>query len=89
MYAQFFFPGTGAVDDVGEQRGRFTSLNVPLSFGTDNGTFLRLFKRVMRRTMEVYQPEVVVLQCGELPAGLILIGKQFAQALMACCCASW
>ena len=66
MHGHYFFPGTGALEDVGEQRGRFCSLNVPLTAGTDNGTFLRLFKRVMRRTMEVYQPECIVLQCGEL-----------------------
>ena len=65
MYGNYFFPGTGALEDVGERGGRFCSLNVPLVAGTDNGTFLRMFKRIMRRVMDVYQPECVVLQCGE------------------------
>ena len=85
MYGPFFFPGTGAVDDVGEQRGRFCSLNVPLTAGTDNGTFLRLFKRVMRRTMEVYQPECVVLQCGAPPCGAPRWARSARQRMPGAC----
>ena len=29
-YGNGFFPGTGALKDIGEQRGRYYSLNVPL-----------------------------------------------------------
>eukprot|EP00878_Enallax_costatus_P042872 GHUV01050374.1.p1 GENE.GHUV01050374.1~~GHUV01050374.1.p1 ORF type:complete len:133 (+),score=10.75 GHUV01050374.1:47-445(+) len=29
-YGDFFFPGTGALIDIGEQRGRYYTLNVPL-----------------------------------------------------------
>jgi acetoin utilization deacetylase AcuC-like enzyme len=29
-YGDYFFPGTGDIKDIGEQRGRFYSLNVPL-----------------------------------------------------------
>lgn len=29
-YGDYFFPGTGALIDIGEQRGRYYTLNVPL-----------------------------------------------------------
>ena len=35
--------------------------------GTDDATFHRLFKPIMARIMEVFQPGAVVLQCGARP----------------------
>jgi acetoin utilization deacetylase AcuC-like enzyme len=29
-YGDYFFPGTGDLKDIGEQRGRYYTLNVPL-----------------------------------------------------------
>ena len=89
MYGNYFFPGTGALEDVGERGGRFCSLNVPLVAGTDNGTFLRMFKRIMRRVMEVYQPECVVLQCGAQPPGLDQLWRLGLGARQVRCAAAW
>jgi len=63
-YGDFFFPGTGALQDVGSGRGKYYSLNVPLKDGLDDASFQRLFKPIMTRVMEVYNPGAVVLQCG-------------------------
>eukprot|EP00879_Flechtneria_rotunda_P029411 GHRR01031814.1.p1 GENE.GHRR01031814.1~~GHRR01031814.1.p1 ORF type:complete len:398 (+),score=95.05 GHRR01031814.1:808-2001(+) len=63
-YGDFFFPGTGDIKDIGEQRGRYYSLNVPLKDGTDDKTFHALFKPVMTKVMEVFQPGAIVMQCG-------------------------
>jgi acetoin utilization deacetylase AcuC-like enzyme len=35
--------------------------------GADDATFHRLFKPIMARVMEVFQPGAVVLQCGAQP----------------------
>ena len=56
--------GTGALQDVGSGRGKYYSLNVPLKDGLDDASFQRLFKPIMTRVMEVYNPGAVVLQCG-------------------------
>jgi len=45
--------------------GKFYSVNVPLKDGTSDESFHALFKPIVRKVMEVFQPGAVVLQCGE------------------------
>jgi histone deacetylase 1/2 len=59
-----FFPGTGHINDIGAGQGKYYALNVPLSDGIDDDSFRGLFKSIISKVMGVYQPEVVVLQCG-------------------------
>ncbi|CAI9112707.1 OLC1v1013185C1 [Oldenlandia corymbosa var. corymbosa] len=59
-----FFPGTGHIKDIGAGLGKYYALNVPLNDGMDDRSFKNLFCPVIAKVMEVYQPEVVVLQCG-------------------------
>lgn len=44
--------------------GKFYSINVPLKDGTADDTFHALFKPIMRKVMEVFQPGAIVMQCG-------------------------
>jgi histone deacetylase 1/2 len=59
-----FFPGTGNIKDMGSKAGKHYSVNVPLEEGIDDASYERVFKPVMEKVMEVYQPTAVVLQCG-------------------------
>jgi histone deacetylase 1/2 len=59
-----FFPGTGALRDVGIQAGRNYSVNFPLLEGMDDLSYEHIFKPVMEKIMELYNPGAVVLQCG-------------------------
>ncbi|KAF9624949.1 hypothetical protein IFM89_016197 [Coptis chinensis] len=59
-----FFPGTGHLKDIGAQGGKYYSLNVPLNDGIDDESFQGLFQPIIQKVMDVYRPEVVVLQCG-------------------------
>nr|CAD1834811.1 unnamed protein product [Ananas comosus var. bracteatus] len=59
-----FFPGTGHISDVGNNEGKYYAVNVPLSDGMDDISFGILFRSIIQKVMEVYQPDVVVLQCG-------------------------
>lgn len=59
-----FFPGTGHVRDVGHGQGKYYALNVPLNDGMDDNSFKGLFRPIIHKVMEVYQPDAVVLQCG-------------------------
>ena len=40
MFEEDFFPGTGAIDSVGDGAGKFYSVNVPLKRGIDDITYL-------------------------------------------------
>eukprot|EP01068_Selenidium_serpulae_P012049 Selendium_serpulae@DN5760_c0_g1_i4.p1 len=59
-----FFPGTGDISDVGAEKGKYYSVNVPLNDGIDDHSFLDLFKSVITKAVQVYQPGAIVLQCG-------------------------
>eukprot|EP00899_Mesostigma_viride_P006007 jgi/Mesvir1/15407/Mv06591-RA.2 len=59
-----YFPGTGDLSDIGYGAGKNYSLNVPLKDGVDDATFQSLFRPILQKVMEVYQPGAVVLQCG-------------------------
>lgn len=59
-----FFPGTGHIRDIGAGTGKHYSLNVPLNDGIDDESFRGLFRPVIQKVMDVYQPDAVVLQCG-------------------------
>ncbi|KAI0529473.1 hypothetical protein KFK09_002023 [Dendrobium nobile] len=59
-----FFPGTGHIKDVGFGTGKYYALNVPLNDGIDDESFRGLFRPLISKVMEIYQPDAVVLQCG-------------------------
>uniref|UniRef100_A0A7N0UXE5 Histone deacetylase n=1 Tax=Kalanchoe fedtschenkoi TaxID=63787 RepID=A0A7N0UXE5_KALFE len=59
-----YFPGSGDVRDIGVGKGKYYSVNVPLDAGIDDDSYQFMFKPIMRKVMEVYDPKAVVLQCG-------------------------
>ena len=63
-FGDAFFPGTGALDQVGGAAGKYYSVNVPLRDGMDDDGFRVIFKSVMQKVMDTYRPGAVVLQCG-------------------------
>ncbi|KMZ72406.1 Histone deacetylase 9 [Zostera marina] len=63
-YGDKFFPGTGDVKDIGDREGKHYSVNVPLKDGIDDSGFTRLFKCIISKTVEMYRPAAIVLQCG-------------------------
>ncbi len=63
-YGPGFFPGTGAVEDVGLGAGRGCSVNVPLPAGTDDEMFARAFGAVALPVIDKFSPDVIVLELG-------------------------
>lgn len=59
-----FFPGTGSIRDTGARVGKNYSVNFPLQDGIDDESYSEIFKKVMSKVMESYQPGAIVLQCG-------------------------
>uniref|UniRef100_A0A7N0UZN5 Histone deacetylase n=1 Tax=Kalanchoe fedtschenkoi TaxID=63787 RepID=A0A7N0UZN5_KALFE len=59
-----YFPGSGDIRDIGSGKGKYYSVNVPLEDGIDDDSYQFMFKPIMRKVMEVYDPNDVVLQCG-------------------------
>ncbi|KAK9734534.1 hypothetical protein RND81_04G146300 [Saponaria officinalis] len=63
-YGDNFFPTTGDVKKTGEREGKYYAVNVPLRDGIDDNSFTGLFKTIILKVVEFYQPGVIVLQCG-------------------------
>lgn len=59
-----YFPGTGELSSIGAREGKGYTVNVPLKYGIVDDDYVRCFKTIISKVFEVYQPEVVVMQCG-------------------------
>jgi acetoin utilization protein AcuC len=58
------FPGTGAVDELGEGDAEGTAVNVPLPPLTGDDAWLRAFEEVVPPIVEAFRPELLVTQLG-------------------------
>ncbi|UCC20513.1 MAG: acetoin utilization protein AcuC [Promethearchaeota archaeon] len=61
---RFLFPGTGNVSENGEGEGKGFSINFPLLPGTNNKSFINLFRRTTPKILEAYNPDLLVTQLG-------------------------
>lgn len=59
-----YFPGTGDVNDFGYADGKNYAINFPLNDGMDDAAYRSIFRPVIGKIMETFQPGAVVLQCG-------------------------
>ncbi|KAH0790212.1 Histone deacetylase 1 [Histomonas meleagridis] len=59
-----FFPGTGALDDIGIGKGKYFSCNIPLKDGMDDESYSAIFKPVIKGLIDWYRPGAILLQCG-------------------------
>ncbi len=59
-----FYPGTGAVSEIGHGEGRFTTVNVPLPGGVGDAEYLAAFHGVVRPVVEAYRPTLLIVSAG-------------------------
>jgi acetoin utilization deacetylase AcuC-like enzyme len=59
-----FWPGTGALDDVGEGDGEGYSINVPVPAGTGEAAFLSLLEHVVMPVGREYRPDLILVSAG-------------------------
>lgn len=64
QFGDMFFPGTGDVWDKGSGAGDYYAVNCPLKEGMDDDSFRQIFQPVIRKILEMFRPEAIVLQCG-------------------------
>lgn len=58
------FPGTGGLEEVGRNKGKGFSLNLPFWPDTDDDIFMDGFDRVVPPALEAFAPDYVVVQLG-------------------------
>ncbi|CAJ0917642.1 unnamed protein product [Ranitomeya imitator] len=50
--------------DIGAGKGKYYAVNFPMRDGIDDESYGQIFKPIISKVMEMYQPSAVVLQCG-------------------------
>jgi len=59
-----FYPGTGALSDVGDGGGKGYTVNVPLRGGMGDEGYLRVFDEVLAPVTRRYRPQLIVVSAG-------------------------
>jgi acetoin utilization deacetylase AcuC-like enzyme len=58
------YPGTGAIDEVGQGAGTGYTINVPLPYGVGDETYLKVFDAILVPAAERYKPELILVSAG-------------------------
>ena len=59
-----FYPGSGAVEEVGDGAGRGFTINVPLPAGCGDAEYLAAFDRVLLPAARDFRPDLVLVSAG-------------------------
>jgi acetoin utilization deacetylase AcuC-like enzyme len=59
-----FYPGTGALEEMGEGEGRGFTVNLPLAAGAGDGDLLFLYREVAEPIVEEYRPDLILVSAG-------------------------
>lgn len=59
-----YYPGTGALIEVGEEEGEGFTLNCPLPGGQGDRDFLRIIEELLLPVARQYRPEFILVSCG-------------------------
>jgi acetoin utilization deacetylase AcuC-like enzyme len=74
-----FYPGTGAIGEVGRGAGRGRTVNVPWPAGMGDAEYLAAFDRVLLPIARSFDPRLVLVSCGfDAAAGDLLGGMRLS-----------
>jgi acetoin utilization deacetylase AcuC-like enzyme len=59
-----FYPGTGAIRDIGKGAGKGTTLNMPLRAGHGDASYKRLYESVLWPVARRFKPELIIVSAG-------------------------
>lgn len=64
QYGNMFFPGSGALNEIGRNAGEGYTLNVPLPIGHGDSSYNALFEQVVRPAALRFQPQLILVSAG-------------------------
>jgi acetoin utilization deacetylase AcuC-like enzyme len=59
-----FYPGTGAVDEIGSDAGRGFTVNLPVAAGATDADLERLYAQIALPILRQFKPELILLSAG-------------------------
>jgi acetoin utilization deacetylase AcuC-like enzyme len=64
MFAPYFYPGIGSLDEVGRGSGAGYTLNVPLPPGVGDAGYGQILNELVWPRVEAFQPELILVSVG-------------------------
>jgi acetoin utilization deacetylase AcuC-like enzyme len=58
------FPGTGFIEEVGEDEGLGYNVNIPFPFGVGNSSYLKAIKEIVIPIAQQYEPQFILVSAG-------------------------
>jgi len=89
-HAYPFYPGTGALDEVGRGAGEGFTVNLPLPDGMGDGDYARIYREVVEPVGRAFRPELVLVSAGfdayggDPLAGMRLTAAGYAELMQVC-----
>ncbi len=85
-HQEFLYPGTGALEEIGDGAGAGYTVNLPLPASFDDDAMLELFRRVVEPIARQYEPQIMLLSAGfdahgDDPLGQLLLSDNGYAAL--------
>lgn len=59
-----YYPGTGALQEIGRGPGEGYTINVPLSEGAGDADFVKIFRKILQPVALEFKPELILLSAG-------------------------
>jgi len=59
-----YYPGTGAIEEIGRGKGLGYNINVPLRPGVDSAQYVRIFRRIIYPISMKFKPDLVMISAG-------------------------
>lgn len=59
-----FYPGTGAIDEIGEGEGEGYTLNIPMPRGSSDADYKKAFENKILPKLIEYEPEIILISAG-------------------------
>ncbi|MBN1364787.1 MAG: histone deacetylase [Syntrophaceae bacterium] len=59
-----YYPGTGSLQETGRGVGEYYTVNVPLSIGAGDASFVKIFRKILQPVAMQYKPDLILLSAG-------------------------
>lgn len=85
LHQEYWYPGTGALSDVGEGPGEGFTVNLPLPAETGDGGYEEAFTEVVLPLASVYSPDFLIVSAGydahfsDPLGGMVLTARGFGR----------
>jgi acetoin utilization deacetylase AcuC-like enzyme len=63
-HQEYWYPGTGSVEEFGEGEGEGFTINVPMPAGTGNEGYRLVFEEIVLPILDAFAPQLVLISAG-------------------------